>query len=195
MKKDNDYVDKLYSDKFSKFESNISSDDWTKLSTKLGKTNFLRFSFTTFNAYFLSAIISFAAVAAYFGVNNVNLSNKIEKLEDKIEVLIEQQNLNDKEPLLHDTFTIEEPKMNVQDEITDKVVVKTKPLNKVKNEIELFPEKAKIDSTIMLSDSLAIAKPDTTIVKPKKVIRIKKTVYVKQNQVIIKDTVKIKKQE
>jgi hypothetical protein len=197
MEYDEDYIDKLYSDKFSKRESNISTDDWDKLSAKLGKTNFLKFSFTTFNAYFLSAIISFAAAATYMGVSNVSLSKKIEKLENKIEVLQEQQKINELEPLLPDTTATKEPKINELDEtLPDEVVVETKPFNKVKNKTEIVPEKAKVDSIKTKKGSLVTEKPDTAVVKPKKVIkRIKKKVFVKKDKVIIKDTIKIRKHE
>jgi hypothetical protein len=90
MENEKNYIDKLYSDKFSKYESNISDDEWAKLSIKLSKVNFLKFSFTTFNAYFLLAIVTFVAAVIYFGINNFNISKKNEKLNDKIETFQDQ---------------------------------------------------------------------------------------------------------
>ncbi len=195
MGKDKDYIDKLYSDKLSKFESNISAEDWTKLSTKLSRVNFFKFSLTSFNAYFLSAIVSFAAAAAYFGTNNLNLSEKIELLENKIELLQElqqkQQDKNESLPL--DTFKVEEPI------IVEKVETKneeniTSPPKKEIIETEQQSEKLKIDSTAIKKDSLVATKSDTSTIKPKKNIRrIKKQVIIKQDKVVIKDTVVIKK--
>jgi len=185
-----DYIDKLYSEKLGKFESKISTDDWSKLSPKLAKSNFLKFSFVTFNAYFLTAIVSFATAATYLGVNNIKQSKIIERLEDKIEVLQEQQIKNNIEPLLLDTFAIEEP------EVDDIEVVETKPIKKIEEKIEQLPKQLKGDSINTKKDSLVVAKPDTSRIKPKKVIRrIKKKVFVKQDKVVIKDTVKVMKRE
>ena len=195
MEKDKDYLDKLYSNKFSKFESNISADDWTKLSTKLGKTNFLKFSFTTFNAYFLGVIVSLASAGAYLGVNNVSLLKKNEKLEDKIEVLKEQQIKNDIDPLVVDTFIIEEPEVDENTEVND-IIFETKPIKRIEEKAEQLPDQLKVDLVNTKKDSLVLVKPDTSIVKHKKVIRrIKKKVFVKQDKVIIKDTVKVRRIE
>ncbi len=173
-----DYIDKLYSDKLGKFESDVSNNDWSQLSTKLGKTNFLKFSFATFNIFFVGIIVSFAAAGIYLGVTNIRLSNKIEILEDKIEVQQDQKKKNDIKPLLQDTSYIEESLIYEQEKETDVEITNIKPIEK----------------NIEKKDSLTLPKHNTSSVKPKKVIRrIKKQVIIKQKDVIIKDTVTMRK--
>ncbi len=188
-------IDKLYAKKFSKFESQISAEDWTKLSTKLSKTNFLKFSFTTFNAYFLSAIVTFAAAATYFGVTNINLSNKNKKLEEKIEILQEKQIKNDIEPLLIDTFDIEGPQHEEQFEVDNDNIIATKPIETTTANKEFLEKQQEKDSINTKIDTTSILEPDTQSIPQKKIIRVKKMVYVKQNKVIVKDTVTVKKKE
>jgi hypothetical protein len=195
MENEKNYIDKLYSDKFSKYESNISDDEWAKLSIKLSKVNFLKFSFTTFNAYFLLAIVTFVAAVIYFGINNFNISKKNEKLNDKIETFQDQQIKNDIEPLIIDTFDIEETKLNTQSKITDIKPVTFEPTKKTTVEKEPSKKQSEKNPINTKTDTSSVLKPDTQSIPKKKIIRVKKKVFIKQDKVIIKDTVTVKKKE
>lgn len=214
MDNEKDYIDNLYSDKFKNFEFQSSSEDWDLLNSKLSKSNFFKFSFATFNMYFLVGFISFAATASYLGVTNIKLSKKNEILENKIEVLIEQKKQNEVYPILIDSLELEnfedEPDIDIGQETEDNFENVEVPENKkdklIKPTIILPQINSKNDSVYTKPDSLAIklssnkdsafVKPDSSAVivpKIQKVKRVKKTIYIKKKNVIITDTVVIKK--
>lgn len=219
MDKENNYIDKLYSEKFElysekfeKFEFQTSNEDWDKLNSKLSKSNFFKFSFATFNMYFLIGFISFAATASYLGVTNIKLSKKNEILKNKIEVLIEQQNENEAFPVIADSVAIEnfedEQEVDIEQEAEDNIGTIEVPENNKDNKVKvILPQLsskndsvyAKPDSSsVMLSSekNSTIVKPDSSSVivpKTQKVKRVKKTIYIKKDKVIITDTVVIKR--
>jgi hypothetical protein len=193
---DNDnYIDKLFSEKFEKFESQTLEEDWNKLNSKLSKSNFLKFSVATFNVFYLAVFLSFAGTATYFGVNNAIKSNKIKTLENKVEVLQKQVNKN------------EIPNLNIDSIVTEKKDDKpelnnNKALNiKAKNEVpqNISNDKVNVMTNLpqlsLKKDSVSI-KPDSSLVnKPntQKITRVKKTIVIKKDKVLLKDTVRIKK--
>lgn len=197
------YIDKLYSEKFEEFEMKTASDDWAALSTKLARANFIKFSLATFNVYYLAAMVVLTATVVFFAVTNLNLNDKIENLENKInqsenpEVINFQEDPNvdsssvgsivSEAEMIDKALPQKEAKKN-QDEIK----------NVGKNKILKAEETSKIEEKDTLASNvnpIIVETPDSIAIKASttKIKRIKKTVFVKKEQVIVNDTVKINK--
>jgi len=198
MDKESDFLDKLYSEKFDKFEDQAFDNDWIKLSSKLGKSNFLKFSFVTFNVFYLAVILTFAATSTYMSVSNIIKTKKIQNLEKKIEELQQKQDTTEAFALTNDSIIIENTgqEAEVKNEIN---LLK----NENKKELKQNRDEEKADKSIAKSqigtakDSVFI-KPDSSSVNrivPVKINKVKKTIFIKQNKVLVKDTVVIKKKE
>jgi hypothetical protein len=191
MDNEKDYLDKLYSEKFEKFEFQSTGDDWNQMNSKLGKSNFLKFSFATFNIFILGALIAFAGSATYFGVNHIIQSNKIESLEKKIEVLQDQVNKNEPKSIIIDSASIEknEKKQEFIDASKGKKGESIDNIKENKNEkIVLTEANTKKDSIIVKPDSIFKA-------EAQKIKKVKKTVFIKKDKVLVTDTVRIKKKD
>jgi len=202
MGSEQNYIDKLYSDKFGGFEMQSSAEDWAALSTKLGKANFLKFSFATFNAYYLTVIIVLTITAIFFVATNLNLNNKIEDLENQIEELnqpeiinLEQAPIIDSnlvEPDVKEVATIDknalkrEIKKNQQEDVN---VSENQELKPERNKSSIEKDTTSVIKPIVVEKSDSIAAKAPT----KKIKRIKKTVFVKKEPVIVNDTVTINK--
>ncbi len=190
MESEKDYIDKLYSEKFEKFEFQTSGDDWNAMNSKLGKSNFLKFSFATFNVFFLGALMAFAGTATYLGVTAINQSKKIEQLENKIEVLKVKENNNETSPLIIDSTIIEKQKEKQKPNNEINVSNFVKKEIPFKN-IEVPPQlNSKKDSIYVTPDSTAVIKTETQKIKI-----VKKTTFIKKDKVILTDTIIIKKKE
>jgi hypothetical protein len=226
MYNDDDYIENLYSTKFDDFNSQTSKEEWNKLDIKLSRANFLKFSFTSFNVFYLAVFMSFAGMASYFGVTSYLQSKKIEALENDIALLRKQGNeiaiaLKSRDTLY---FVNKQNKTEIKNESTSKNMEKTsnrndaiyteikqnntgiknggKPVdiskkvemslkseNTNKNVSTTFsPQTIKPDSLCKKVDSIIALKPEAQKVK-----RVKKTVYLKQDNIVIKDTLVIKK--
>jgi hypothetical protein len=195
MENENDYIDKLYSGKFEKFEVQSSDDDWTRLNSKLGKSNFLKFSFASFNVFYLAAFLSFAGTASYLGVHSAIQSSKIDSLEKKIEVLIKKVEKQEELLILTDSANTEEVEINIDENKTNipvqNVEIQKTPTDNKDNILKNTPEiSIKTDSVAQKTDSSVINK------SPKqKISKVKKTVFVKKDRVLITDTVRIKQNQ
>jgi hypothetical protein len=188
MENENDYLDKLYSTKFEKFEVQSSDDDWNKLNSKLGKSNFLKFSFASFNVFYLAAFLSFAGTASYFGVNNAIQSKKIDSLEKKIDVLKKKVENQEENLVLTDSAKIKKIENETIILLQNKQIQPTsfdKKVNILTNKPEITLKK---DSVFQKIDSSVINKPQI-----QKINKVKKTVFVKKDTVFVKDTIRIKK--
>ena len=191
MDSEKDFLDKLYSDKFEKFEFQSSGDDWANLNSKLGKSNFLKFSFATFNIFILGAVIAFAGSATYLGVNHILQNKKIETLEKKVEVLQKQINNSETNATFIDSASLKNQKNTVITEIKTEITKKDERKQNVEDEKKTLQEtNIKKDSIIINPDTSSIIKTD-----PQKIKKIKKTVFIKQDKVIVADTVWVKKKK
>jgi hypothetical protein len=195
MENENDYIDKLYSGKFEKFEVQSVDEDWTRLNSKLGKSNFLKFSFASFNVFYLAAFLSFAGTAGYLGVHSAAQSAKIDSLEKKIEVLIEKVEKQDDLLILTDSASIEEVEINTDENKTNfpiqNIEIQKTPVNSKEITLKNAPEiSIKADTVDQKTDSSIINKSSV-----QKINKVKKTVFVKKDKVLITDTVRIKQNQ
>jgi hypothetical protein len=194
MDSDKDYIENLYSEKFRKFEIQNSEDEWNMLSSKLGKSNFLKFSFATFNVYFLFIILSFATVTGYLGVTNFTKSNKIETLQHKIDLMQNQENKNETNSIIADSVENEQEissknnKINIQNNFQKKPENQKNKDDKKSVVLNMSDLSSPKDTVYTKPDSSSYLKPE-----PLKINRVKKTIYIKKDKVIVTDTVIIKK--
>jgi hypothetical protein len=193
MNKENDYIDKLYSEKFDNFEDQTSDSDWISLNSKLSKSNFLRFSFVTFNIFYLAVLLMFAGTSTYLGVSNIIYTKEIQKLEEKIKVLQQQSDTTESLTLTTDSITIENKvqKTEIKREnslLNNKEIQASNIEYKSNTSIDKALINTSKDSVYLKPDSISVSK---TI--PVKINKVKKTIFVKQDKVIVKDTVVIKK--
>lgn len=211
MGKENNHIDDLFSDKFDNFEFKTSPEEWSNLSSSLGKVNFFKFSFTSVNVYVVGAGMALASSGGYVGVKHIINSDKTEDIDNKIE-LVEPPKKIEEKVLLTDSSTFVIPFETGETEITlnekdndhinntqnKEETIKEPVILKQEDNFAVDSVKIKTDSDEKLAeakiDSSSIIKPDSLlIVPPRKVIRIKKKVFVKKDSVIRKKTVVIKK--
>ena len=197
-----DDIDKLYSDKFENYQFQLKGYEWIKLSSKLNVANFLKFSFTTFNAYFLGIIVSFFALSAFLGFGYLNKSNEIDNIKNNLENVIPPNSKNELPQLLHDTILIK----NSVDEVIIKDIQNPKEQNtsiSPPQENDTLKKGFMEKSTISVGDSLnqnldtfSVSNSDNSdnLKEIPKIKRVKKTIYIKKDQVIVTDTIKIKKE-
>jgi hypothetical protein len=192
-----DYIDKLYSEKFDKFEDQTSGSEWDRLDSQLGKSNFLKYGFATFNVFYLAAFLTFAGTATFLGVKSIKQSTEIRKLEHKVEVLQKQVNQNETYPVLADSAATKSQEEKPENKIETKPVEKKETSIAIQNINNSKENLSSNKPTLNLKKDSVYTKLDTssTIKKePVKINRVKKTVYIKKDNVIVKDTVRIKKE-
>ncbi|HEX2937084.1 MAG TPA: hypothetical protein VHO72_17145 [Bacteroidales bacterium] len=190
-------IEKLFSGKLKNYQVAGSDADWQKISRKLGRNNFLKFSVVTFNIYYLSAIILFAGAASYSGVRNYTLNHKVQNLESSIEVYHKTGVMPNIEENI-DTAQVPEPE---QQELIQSTTIPSLELRKVAeptHKADDAKERAIADTAITpKADTTKIEMPKESkkdsIMAGKRVKRVKKTVYVKPSDVIKRDTVIISK--
>jgi cell division protein FtsL len=174
-------IEKLFSGKFEHFEVNSSEEDWRQLSSRLKVSNFLKFSVMTFNIYYLVALFAFAGTATYSGIRNYALNKKIDQLETTIKA---QEKKETNVSLSHSHLIINEP-VKSEVKVNPKPVIQKKAAN-----LEIIPAK----KTASFTDTIKIAADplqiDTTYNRKTK---IKRTIVVKRDRVVIKDTTKLLK--
>lgn len=201
-----DDIDKLYSDKFENFEFHSSDDEWGKLSSKLAKANFLKFSYSTFNIYYLTAIFGFFAFLVYLGLIIFPTTAEFDPQQKFPGKLMELKTVVEKQEFASDSTM----KTSVQDEQTIQKDSKAKEIYQdakidslVAKDILKRETSKLISSDVKESldknhDSLTLSKSDTSdviIQQTPKIKRVKKTIVIRKDQVIVTDTVKIKKRE
>jgi len=176
-------IEKLFSGKFEHFEVNSSEEDWLQLSSRLKVSNFLKFSVMTFNIYYLVALFAFAGTATYSGVRNYALNKKIDQLETTIKAQ-EKKETNVSPSHSNPNPIITEP-VKSEVKVNPKPVIQKKAAN-----LEIIPAK----KTASFTDTIKIAADplqiDTTYNRKTK---IKRTIVVKRDRVVIKDTTKLLK--
>ncbi len=191
-------IGKLFSNKLKNYQVAGSEADWQKISSKLGRANFVKFSLVTFNIYYLSAILIFAGSATYSGVKNFALTHKVQKLEKSIEAYQKTGILPVTEESSIDTTEFVEPEApdHIESSAIPSIDLKqiSEPLTKGRQEKKKIP-----------SDTISAPKVDTVITTTSKVVlsdsfkvekrikKVKKTVYVKPDDIVKRDTVIISK--
>ena len=196
---DND-IDKLFLKKFGSFEAKTSEEEWRALSPKLSRFNFLKFSFVTFNVYYLMLLTALAGTVAYSGVKNMELSKKVRTLEQNLknqesqpqEETINQSStpteaLDKNEPEAVSTQSQTGKKSNTS--LNSNTLTSVVPVQDEEKEKPVSKEEIKDTAHIAVPQ---LVKPDSLSVS--KIKRIKKTLVVKPQVVIVKkDTVVITK--
>lgn len=199
MHNEEEYIKDLYSKKFENFEVKTSDDQWLKLNSKLKRKNFMRFSISTINVFYLTMFVVFAGSAVYFGINNQHLSKRIQDIENDVNSIGLKDSLirePQEEVKLADTVTFKNFHVDTISNQRHKVKTIKKNLSKpefVKDTMMNVTSPELIDH---VKDSSFNIAPDTTEISipVKPVVKhVKKTVLVKQNKVVIKDTVVIKR--
>lgn len=199
MHNEEEYIKDLYSKKFENFEVKTSDDQWLKLNSKLRRKNFMRFGISTINIFYLTIFFVFAGSTVYFGINNQHLSKRILDLENDANSVGLKDSLSPKleeEVKVIDTVSIESLHADTISNQKHKVKTVKKNVSKpefVKDTMKnvLYPElndHVKDSSFNKGSDTTHVRIPAKPVVK-----HVKKTVLVKQNKVVIKDTVVIKR--
>jgi hypothetical protein len=195
-------IEKLFSSKLKNYQVSASDADWQKISSKLGRNNFVKFSLVTFNIYYLSAILLFAGSATYSGVKNYTLTHKVQKLEKAITVYRETGVLPGIEDETVDTADVSQPEMpepiqsTTNPSLNIRTIVaptaKTKTENSVKTTIDTLSTAPKADSSHIEKPNIANTDSSRVTVE-KKIKKVKKTVFVKPSDVLKRDTVIISK--
>jgi len=197
MHNENDFIDKLYSEKLGDNKFQTTSEEWDLLNAKLSKSNFLKFSFTSFNIIYLAVLVSFAGTALFFGVGYHFQSKKIQNLEQTITILNDKKNDSLIQTINEDTVSANNTdRENEIVKTNEPVLIGKKTKNQARNQIISANDSIVKLTLSAKTDTSQAAKVDTTTLlrpEPPKIKRIKKTVFVKQDNVVIKDTVVINK--
>lgn len=202
MHNEKDNIEELFSKKFEKFEDKPSDQEWLELSSKLSKSNFLKFSFITFNIYYLMALVAFAGTASFTGIRNIQLTQKVQKLEQTVKSYQKQGEVTSP-PLQYSDSMKSQPATSI-DEIKPSKTVNTKIENRKKEEPLIKEKSGELEKDVnqplpnppvVLKDNSvkpdAMSSIDTTN-KPR-FRKVKKILVVKPNPVVVKDTVVITK--
>lgn len=191
-------IEKLFSSKLKNYQVTASDADWQKISRKLGRTNFLKFSVVTFNVYYLSAILLFAGTATYSGVKNYTLNHKVQKLEKSIAVYHKTGVFPEIEEAI-DTTLVPEPEEPELMQSTTLPSLELKKISESSHNAKPDAKHAALTDTVVTpkADSVKTEAPkenkmDSVSVE-KRVKRVKKTIYVKPTDVVKRDTVIISK--
>jgi hypothetical protein len=213
MHNQEDQIEKLFSEKFEKYEVKSSEQEWLDISSKLNRVNFLKFSFVSFNIYYLAVIIAFAGTTTFTGIKNVELSNKVQRLEFSVRSYQKKEQLN----TLPDNYV--KPNENREAvpagklEKTDKIKDATE--DKIKSEIKSKTEIDKDTKQLIDDPKITIPKPESgnqpnfekkdadvisqpnrktdSIIIPKTRRVVKHTFVIKPKPIILKDTVVVTK--
>ena len=182
-------IEKLFSKKFEHFEVTASEEDWLQLNSKLWRSNFLKFSTLTFNIYYLLALITFAGTATYSGFNNHHLTKKVDQLEKTIKTY-QRKNVTFPVDSVKSSEIFIEP--NPKKDVSNRTPIKAEPtVAKVATVKMLQPvdRPAINDSALKINDNPI--QIDSHLVRKTKVV---KSIIVKKNSVVVKDTMIITKQ-
>lgn len=215
MENSNNAIEKLYSTTFTDFEDTPPNEDWSALSTKLDRVNFLKFSFSSFNVFYLFALLTLICSTAYLGVNNYLLLTKNTLLEMQIETLNRSAHINDvldqtnithipndvhgkintsTESLKNIQNSMSSSNVNQQFEANNRSIFESVPMSdinstKISEPAIVKPDVAKSNDTKMTIEA-SIPDSSTLNLAPSNAIRkVRKTIYVKQNHVIVKDSI------
>lgn len=202
MHNEKDNIGELFSKKFEKFEVKSSDQEWLELSSKLSKSNFLKFSFITFNVYYLMALVAFAGTATFTGIRNIQLSQKVQNLEQTVKSYQKQEEVTSS-PAQYSDSVMSQPATSME-EIKPSKTINAKIENRKKEEPAIKEKSDEVEknnnqplpnSPAEVKDnsvkSAVMTSVDTTN-KPR-FRKVKKTLVVKPNPVVVKDTVVITK--
>jgi len=176
-------LDDIYKSKFKDYEAS-SSLDWGSINSKLKRKDFVRFNPMRFNLYYLLILISFSAFSSYSVVKNHILKTENKNLVKKV------TGMNRSIDSLQNTVIYLPATINDQMELL---------INKNHPEIIGKGIRLKDIPLIIDADTLRNMQPavaDTVTVNNSKdvqqklVRKIKRTVVVKQNVVVKKDSLK-----
>lgn len=199
MSTQKDDIEQLFSAKFEKFEIQSSEEEWNRLSAKLRWSNFLKFNITSFNIYYLAALITLTGILVWVSILHVDSSKQHFITPDSIPAIQEQvkgpilpQNIDSTKSIkqLEQTSKNEKekkkepyeaPTINCLPSIAEPVVnipVETSATDSIKVEIP--------------NEGLKLQSPDT-LTKPR-IRKIRKVRVIQPDAVIVRDTVNISKQ-
>lgn len=192
MHNEKNYIEKLYAQKFGHYEPQTSEDDWNKLNSKLSRSRFLKFSFTTFNIFYLTVLFAFASTVSYLGVENHQLNRKVQLLEENIETIHNQERQTPQ--LLSDTLSVEKQEVLQEPKNTTNVPA-SKPTEPQNIEYTSPRVSTILQNQVSKADSVSVKLDTASTIKsePPRIKRVKKTIFVKQDKIIVKDTFVITK--
>lgn len=195
MQKDSSDIGKLFSEKFENFEAETSFEDWDRLNSRLSRINFVKFSFQSFNIYYLSIIMALAGTSVFAAVSYYNSSQKLKQLEMGKMV---------KENIRSNTIVV--PADISKDEKENPAEIKQVEKGNIPMPDKTFIDSSKTDSHVKYDNNiqiLSLIKQDsveTSTSTPKKtdtvssgIKRVKKVIMIKPTHVIVKDTIIVKK--
>lgn len=192
MYNEKDYLEKLYAAKLGNYEPQTSEDDWIKLNSKLSRSRFLKFSFTTFNIFYLAVLFAFAGAVTYMGIENRNLNRKVQLLKENIETIHKQAPQTP--PFFSDTLSV------IKQEILQEAKnTTTPPVSKPTEPQKIEYTSPQVSTTLQIhvskADSVSVKLDTASAIKsePQRIKRVKKTIFVKQDKIIVKDTFVITK--
>ncbi|HEY4784484.1 MAG TPA: hypothetical protein VIH57_00480 [Bacteroidales bacterium] len=190
-------IEELFTRRFENFEVKSTEEEWIRLNARLSKSNFLRFSFVTFNIYYLVVIAAFAGTASFMSIKNYHLSQEVKRLQRS--VINYQQREQEKQlprqrsdstkflPPAKETLESKETSTDHKNHIKQNKGQPVEPAPSVQNKVETEAFK-------VLKDSSKTSLPNITVVdtmEKSKARKVKKILVVKPKTVIIKDTVVI----
>lgn len=186
MQKGSEIIANLFSKKFEKFQVQTSNEEWARLNSKLNRLNFVKFSFATFNIYYLIVIVGLAGTVTYSSISYINLSKKLKSLEKEIGTDITYK--NETPSLPHATNGAKDVIKRLDQEKEKKA---DSDFNHGDNK-QVKPEKSKkIENSEINKESFkeVVAPPIQTDTLKPPIKRVKKIISIKPTQVVIKDTV------
>lgn len=171
-------------------EKELPADSWSVLSKEVARNNFLKFSWKSFNIFYVAGIAAVSiSTVVYFAVSKPSISNVVPPAEKNI-------------PLLQDTITSQEQpivsKVEESQIQNPEPVINTKGTNS--SSLVLSPEpltSASAKDTIsIVAEPISIPVPEIKNTEPGKeeLPKTKKIITViKRDTVRIKDTVNLKR--
>jgi hypothetical protein len=183
MKNEIENIDLIFRQKLSNSSLNVPKDEWKVLDKTLSFRNFLKFSLNHINIYYVSIFSAILFTAGAQFVQNHRLKNEIKKME-----IIIRNNFDQKPvisiPAQHENnnLSIELKKGNQYSPIEKRNII-------IQNSISKKPDNLIYDSTKITAEPVIQINDSVNSNKQKNIRVVKKTIYIKNNPVIIRDTV------
>jgi hypothetical protein len=170
-------TDDIFKAKFRNFESKPDAGEWESLNAKLTKVNFFKFNISSFNIYYATLILSLTIVGSvfFFSENTAKNASVIKEKEFK---------------------TIVMPKVPDKNNTINNSNNRTFTNEKDKSKKTMLSSRHIADSVIKPKDTVAMAQINTKNANDslpvRKVVKVvRKTVVIKPDPIIKRDTVKI----
>jgi hypothetical protein len=191
MKNELNDIDLIIKQKLTSSSFAVPENEWNMLSRHLAVKSFFRFNAGQINVFYIGAVAVLMSISGIFYAQNMRLKKNIRKMEQIIQSnYIKHSEIQKEEKFIEDEA--EEPKEAEPATLNKSTnAYKTESSKKAAISVSVKTSLTDTSSAINKIESKPI---DTLIKKPEKKV-VKKKVFIKNNPVIIKDTVVQRKSE